>query len=472
MKTKILLIVFIGITFVNAQVTFEKAIDLNNRDVGRVAQQTSDNGYIIVGHTNINLNGKDVLLIKTNSLGDTIWSKTFGGSEYDTGFDVKETSDNGYIIIGSTNIFGEGSDVYLIKTDSLGNELWSNAIGGPYNDLGLSIQQTSDDGYIITGETTIVSQGNSDLFLIKTNEFGDVEWTRNYGGSGVERGNSIIITNDNCYVICGYTTSNSYGTLDVFLLKTDFTGDTIWTKAYGGTDLDCGMSVKQTNDYGFILSGYTKSFGAGDVDLYIIKTNDSGDTLWTRTYGGEGYDISCSVDITAENDFIIAGYGESFGSESIDVYLMKVNSLGDLLWTQIFEREYIDYGNSVQLTDDGGYVIVGTTFYEKFGSLYSDIYFIKTDGFGIVTGLKNLKMSSTKFEACPNPNNGIFKILNQHKVNLIEIYDIKGKLIYRDMTDYEIFTNPKINLGIGEKGMYFMKIYSDKEYYSTKFIIN
>lgn len=471
MKIKILIIALVIASYCNAQITFEKSFDLNNIDVGRVAQQTSDNEYIIVGHTNINLNAKDVLLIKTNSLGDTIWTKTFGGTEYDTGFDVKETNDNGYIIIGNTNSFSESSDVYIIKTDSLGNEVWSNAIGGPYIERGLSIQQTSDNGYIITGETTLANPGSSDLYLIKTNEFGDVEWTRNYGGLGVERGNSIITTNDNCYVICGYTTSNSYGTLDVFLLKTDFTGDTIWTKTYGGSDLDCGMSVKQTNDNGFILSGYTKSFGAGDMDLYIIKTDESGDTLWTRTFGGEGYDISCSVDITSENDYIIAGYGESFGSESIDVYLIKINSLGNLLWSQVFERKYIDYGISVQQTTDGGYIIGGTTFTEDLGFTYSDIYLIKTDSEGMLVGFNNSELSSINSVLFPNPNNGTFIILNQIKVNLIEVYDITGKLIFIDKTEYDLNSNPKIKLETMNKGLHFVKVNSDKECSVIKVII-
>jgi hypothetical protein len=476
MKTTILLIALFVINICNAQVTFEKSFDLNKTDAGRVVRQTSDNGYIIVGRTNKtgNIADKDVLLIRTNFQGDTVWTKTFGGTNCDTGKDVKETNDNGYIITGHSSSYGSGeADVYIIKTDSLGNEEWMNTFGGPEIDWGLSIRQTSDNGFIITGSTNISTPSNYDLFLVKTNEVGDVEWTRNYGGSGTERGNSIIITNDDNYVICGYTTSFGYGNYDVFLIKTNASGDTIWTKTYGGTEKDCGMSVKQTNDNGFIISGYTNSFGAGDMDFYIIKTNENGDTLWTKTFGGAAYDISCSVDITFENDYVITGYGESFGHETIDVYLIKINQLGNLLWTQFFERKFTDYGNSVQQTTDGGFIIGGTTFNpDSIGFTNSDIYLIKTDTDGTVVGFNNPECPSNKFILFPNPNNGNFIIQNQLNINLIEIYNIRGEVIYKNETEYEKNNNPKIKVGTINEGLYFVKVYSDKEISVLKFIID
>jgi len=421
MKTIILLIAFSVSNLCIAQVTFEKLFDLNETDVGRVVQQTSDNGYIIVGHTNKigNANDKDILLIRTNYQGDTIWTKTFGGSNYDTGEDIKETSDNGYIVVGHTLSYGNGeADVYLIKTDSLGNEEWMKTIGGPETDWGLSIRQTSDNGFIITGTTNISNPSNYDLYLVKTNEIGDIEWIRNYGGLGKERGNSIIITNDNNYVICGYTTSFGNGDYDVFLIKANAAGDTIWTKTYGGTEIDCGMSVKQTNDNGFIISGYTNSFGAGDMDFYLIKTNEYGDTLWTKTFGGAAYDISYSIDITPENDYVITGYGKSFGNGSMGAYLIKVNQMGNLLWTQIFEREFANCGISVQQTTDGGFIIGGTAIsQDSTGLTNSDVYLIKTDSDGTVVGFNNSEYPTNKFKLFPNPNSGNFTIQNQNNIS-------------------------------------------------------
>ena len=208
------------------------------------------------------------------------------------------------------------------------------------------------------------------------------------------------------------------------------------------------------------------------MDLYIIKTNENGDTLWTKTFGGSAYDISCSVDITSENDYVIAGYGESFGKESMDVYLLKVNQLGNLLWIQTFDREFTDYGTSVQQTTDGGFIIGGTTFCQDPIRNYSDVYLIKTDNEGTVVGLNNSILASNKPILYPNPNNGKFIIQNQIKINLIEVYDINGKLVYKNNTKYDKNENPNIEVGRLNVGMYFVIAYSDKKSSVMKFIIN
>jgi len=155
-------------------------------------------------------------------------------------------------------------------------------------------------------------------------------WWKTYGGTASDAGRSVQQTSDGGYVIAGRTGSFGAGDDDVYLIKTSASGDTLWTRSYGGTDSDRGYSVQQTSDGGYIIAGLTESFGAGQADVYLIKTDASGDTLWTRTYGGTEYDLGCSVQQTADGGYIVAGYTRSYGAGNCDVYLIKTDSLGSV----------------------------------------------------------------------------------------------------------------------------------------------
>ena len=272
----------------------------------------------------------DVYLIKTNALGDTQWTRTYGGADIDEGFSVQQTSDGGYIVAGLTWSFSAGlQDVYLIKTNASGDTQWTRNYGGTVNDWGYSVQQTSDGGYIVTGWTGSFGAGSADIYLIKTNASGDTLWTRTYGGAQYDEGNSVQQTSDGGYIVAGYTYSFGAGSYDVYLIKTNASGDTQWTRTYGGTNDDEGFSARQTTDGGYIVAGYTGSFGAGG-DVYLIKTNASGDTQWTRTYGGTGGDEGYWVRQTSDGGYIVAGWTGSFGAGNYDVYLVKTDSLGNV----------------------------------------------------------------------------------------------------------------------------------------------
>jgi len=229
----------------------------SDRDQGWSVQQTTDGGYIMVGCTfSFGAGGGDLYLIKTNALGDTLWSRTYGGSSYDGGFSVQQTTDGGYIMAGWTRSFGAGdNDVYLIKADSLGNTLWSRTYGGADYDLGRSVQQTADAGYIVVGITVSFGAGGSDLYLIKTNALGDTLWSRTYGGSGNNGVGyySVQQTTDAGYIVVGSTHSFGADDYDVYLIKTDSLGDTLWSRTYGGSDHEQGFSVQQTTDAGYIV---------------------------------------------------------------------------------------------------------------------------------------------------------------------------------------------------------------------------
>jgi len=308
------------------------------------------------------------------------WALTYGGAESDWGNSVQQTTDGGYIIVGGTTSFGSGdADVYMIKTLSNGDTLWTRTYGGSDTDEGNSVQQTSDGGYIITGETKSYGAGSYYVYLIKTDNNGDTLWTQTFGSTGIDKGNSVQQTSDGGYIITGTTSSYGAGLDDVYLIKTDINGDSLWTRVYGGAESDIGHSVQQTTDGGYIITGRTISYGAGASDVYLIKTASNGDSIWTRTFGGATGDAGYSVQQTIDGGYIIAGRTSIFNS--LDVYLIKTTSTGDSIWTQVFGGSMkTDEGHSVQQTIDGGYIVVGETW--SYGSGETDIYLIKTTSTG------------------------------------------------------------------------------------------
>jgi hypothetical protein len=259
-----------------------------------------------------------------------LWSKTYGSTGFDNGYAVRQTSDGGYIVAGFAESYGAGSnDIYLIKTDANGDSIWTRTFGGVNIDECYSIEETNDGGFIIAGHTLSFGTGSSDAFLIKTNSNGYPLWIKALGGTGFESAYSIQETYDGGYIVTGSTSSFGAGSADVYLIKTDSVGDTLWTKTFGGIDDEVGNYVRQTDDGGYIIAGNTISFGAGNADVYIIKTDAFGNLSWSKTFGGNSEDVGYSIEQTTDAGYIIAGTTYSFGAGSEDVYLIKTDSLGN-----------------------------------------------------------------------------------------------------------------------------------------------
>jgi len=291
-------------------------------DVGNSVQQTTDGGYIITGSTH-SFGAFGVWLIKTDSNGDEEWNKTFGGL-FLYGYSVQQTTDGGYIITGYT----EYAYVWLIKTDSNGDEEWNKTFGGDWPNFAeaYSVQQTTDEGYIITG--CKVQDDDFDVWLIKTDSNGNEEWNKTFDGTCFDFGRSVQQTTDEGYIITGTTCLCDNGCREVWLIKTDSNGDEEWNKTFGGIDDDYGRSVQQTTDGGYIITGETESYGAGSNDVWLIKTDSNGDEEWNKTFGGIDDDYGMSVQQTTDEGYIITGF-TSYGAGSYDVWLIKIAPADD-----------------------------------------------------------------------------------------------------------------------------------------------
>lgn len=430
-------------------------------------QQTLDGGYIGVGYkmygviypsgrndTQVVLEKSAVYLLRTDANGNKVWDKSFGGlsmsacsdylntnticnlnwnkSEWLTevvGHSVQQTSDGGYVIAGSYHTgklsidpkwftYDKGDEVFIIKTDADGNMQWNKTFGEYYNEVGYSVQQTSDGGYIIVGTTAsygvcpwcakeMGGPAPEDIYLIKTDANGNKMWEKVIGGIYTDMAYSVKQTSDGGYIIAGGTGEvggelqidynpgvNEPWLRGVYLVKTDSDGNKLWGKTFGRSDrAEAGRSVQQTSDGGYVIVGETSWSGHASVsiasgqnqesaDVYLIKTDANGNELWERTFGGDHMDEGYSVEQTSDGGYVIAGMSFYLGVVP-SMYLIKTDTDGNKIWQRTFESSW--YGaTSVQQTSDGGYIIAGGNENKIRGSGSKDAYLIKTDENGNV----------------------------------------------------------------------------------------
>jgi len=430
---KKLLLILLCLPMIGFGQGWEKTFDKTNSDIGTSVQQTNDGGYIICGTSGYSLSpgsfSGDVYLIKTDSQGDTIWTRMFGNIDINSwpqtqnGNSVQQTTDGGYIICGK--YYGPETycgAIYLIKIDANGNKQWHQIIGGDQSvgtscAQGFSVKQTADLGYIITGRIFSNLPGSSwDIYLVKTDFQGDTIWTKSFGGVEDDSGYSVEQTSDGGYIVAGSVyNSFVYNSKDVYLLKTDVNGIEQWSQKFGDPEkTDEGYSVQQTSDGGYIICGSLMN-DFFTAEMCLIKTNNLGSIMWTETFSG--YGEGRSVQQTTDGGFIIVG---TLGTK---LHLVKTNNIGAEQWKKTFlgTNASQSFGYSVRQTTDGGYITAGQQYYPVGTSSY-DVYLIKTDGNGNVTSTFNIPI---------NPNRKLQKTVDilgkqtipQTNTPFIEIYD-------------------------------------------------
>ncbi|HEC78464.1 MAG TPA: hypothetical protein ENI34_04890 [candidate division WOR-3 bacterium] len=397
-------------------------------DMGYSVQELNDGGFIIAGWTqSYGAGGQDVYLVKTDASGNVQWEKTYGGQYEEMGWSVIPTIDGGYMIAGYTYSFGNGNgDMYLIRTDSLGDTLWTRTYGGDSTDLAFSLIAASDKEFVLAGQTCTWGAGYNDVYIVKVDSMGNLIWQKTYGGPARESAYSIQPTYDGGYLIAGYTTSFGSGGEDAYVIRTDSNGDSLWTHTYGHSGHDLISKAETTSDSGYVLIGYTESYGASYGDYFLVRANRNGDTLWVRNYGGELSEWGYVIKETADGNYVLVGWSDSYyPPNGSNIYFMKINQGGDTLWTKLYGGDNNDAAFDMQITSDGGYIIVGST--ESYGAGGEDIYLIKTapDTFGI----KEKQRKALSSHSCATIFSGSLRLPEGEDC---KVFDITGRMVMPD----------------------------------------
>jgi len=437
-------------------------------DFGHSVDLANDDGYVVAGESySLDDGSYDIFLLKLNTSGDTLWSRFYGGIQSEYGNSVIPTSDSGYALIGETRSYGAGSyDIYIIKTDRNGDTLWTRTFGSNDYEKGKSIFQTSDGGYIFTGSSRSSGLGEEDVFLIKTDSAGIGDWLRVFGGADHDCGNSVAQTSDGGYIIAGETESFGIGSLEGYVVRTDMYADTLWTRTFGGSGDDALTCIRSAAEGGYILAGYTSSFGAGMADGWLIKMDDSGDTLWTRTFGGAGNDYIYSVWQTSDGGYMLGGSTESFGAVNGDVYVIKTDSTGDMLWYWNYGGPGEDGAASIRQTADEGFIVAGST--TSFGAGGNDALIIRltSDQTSIAeNGNPYLPAELSLNPNYPNPFNAVTTISFQLAIpgNVkLAVYDLLGREIAILVNGYLETGNYTIDFDASglSSGVYFYRMWA------------
>ncbi|TET23186.1 MAG: hypothetical protein E3J71_03155, partial [Candidatus Stahlbacteria bacterium] len=358
-----------------------------NNESGCVIQETSDGGYVVFGNIVSPAGSSDIWLVKTDAQGDTVWTKTYGGQALAYCYSGQQTKDGGYILAGYIEGAGAGAeDIWLIKTDPEGDTQWTKTYGGYGYDEAYSIQQTDDGGYIVTGtHDGFTSPWDGDMWLLKTDSDGDTLWTKTWAAENptmTDAGNCVSQTSDGGYIIACYADFSSATYDGIVVMKTDDKGDTLWSYRDTIWFMEC---VAQTTDDAYVATGFNNN------DMFLIKLDSEGTLLWKKVYGDakQDYrDFGWCVQANPDGGGVVAGqYSYNYDLEVGDAWLLRFDSDGDTSWTRTYgSNPGFDEAYWVQPTSDGGYVLAGAT--ETWSSGGSDLFIMKTDSEGLIDAVE------------------------------------------------------------------------------------
>ena len=455
-----LLAIFLFITGTSGLYAWERTYGGSENEKGFCVQETFDKGYIIVGAQE----GKGVYLIKTDYKGNVIWSRTYPEAQSSS---IQETLDKGYVIAG--NIYSDSTQLrypYLIKTNSQGEILWAQTYiikdirkGGSIAE----IQQTSDGGYITIGSTD--GMGETEIFLLKTDQNGDSLWAKTYHPGYWNWGNSVQQTSDKGYIIVA-TVSPSGVEYCLYILKTDSLGNPLWDRLYkkGRYWPLEGRDIRQLSDGKYAIIGYLTDMITEKSYVWLLKISEEGDTLWTRVFGDRKRNWGFNGQETSDRGFIIVGATADSLEAERDVYLIKTDRNGNLLWSKTFGGSRDDGGYYVQETSDKGFIIVGSTC--SYGAGKSDVYLIKTDSLGNSEEEPAVGEMSEReplfLSITPNPaiNETIIRFGGRtFKPSRLSLYDISGRKI-NELWRGRLNKNYTLRLNKRElpSGIYFLQL--------------
>lgn len=506
MKKLLLLFAYVLVvdTCFSQEIEWQKCLGGTNNEGAYIIQQTVDGGYVVTGSSwsnNGDVTGNhgssDYWIVKIDSVGTIQWQKCFGGTDNDDASSIQQTFDGGYVVAGRAssndgNVTGNhgGYDFWVIKLDGSGTMQWQKSFGGTFHDDAMSIQQTNDGGYVVTGYTDSYdgnvtgNHGDQDYWVIKLNGSGIMQWQKCFGGTDSDMANNIRQTSDGGYVITGTSWSNdgdvtsSHGNGDYWMIKIDGSGILQWQKCFGGSNAEGAYSLQITTDGGYVMSGYSVS-NDGDVsgnhgadDFWVIKLDTVGTIQWQKCFGGTTSDASTSIWQTSDGGYVSAGWSDSDDGDVtsnygfFDYWMIRLDSTGTLQWQKSLGGTSGEQVYSISQANDGGYIMAGHTasndsdVTNNHGS--TDYWIVKVRDTTLTTSI--ILPHSTKFniQLFPNPANDLVVIDYQFaQGDKIKMRDVLGKNVFT-----KTFSSPALSFTLQTlnytPGIYFVEVLSEK----------
>ncbi|MBX7183411.1 MAG: T9SS type A sorting domain-containing protein [Bacteroidia bacterium] len=502
-------------------IEWRKNLGGTSADFGRFICQTSDGGYFVVGETmssdldaisNHGSGISDLFAVKLNALGQTEWKKCLGGTSGESGYSGGQTLDGGYIVFGSSsskdgdvntypNHGGElfTSDFWLVKLDANGNQQWQKPFGGKFHEKGYDLAIMPDGGYLMVGTTnsnndevdgfhgTVTDENNqkNDIWVVRLGSASNLLWQRTLGGTDLDEGFSILATENGGAVIAGntysfdYDVSDHHGTAavdnydnsDCWVVKLDNQGQTIWAKTYGGSKWDGANCIKKTSDGGYILIGYTYSddldvsFHRGTLassDVWVVKLDSSGTILWEKTYGGTDNEIGNSIFQTSDGGYIFAAKTASNNDQISNLkglesaWIVKIDETGSIQWENTYGGTKVEIANSIIQTSDQWFAFAGMStstdgdIWNHLGDIGSDMWVVRLSNILSVDS-----QQSFHDEVFPNPSQGKFELRIEQPNSQVTIVDRIGQCLYS--SQIKEYAN-QFNLSHLPKGIYTVMI--------------
>lgn len=495
--------IFFSATAQDTAILWQNSIGGTTDDYGYYVEATSDGGTIVLGSATSadgdfvsNFGDYDVLLTKLNSTGGIQWIKNLGGTLLEEGYTVHQTIDGGYFITGYTRssdgqvATNHGArDIWVVKTNALGTIQWENTYGGTNDDRAYFTTQTSDGNYIMAGYTestngdVTFNNGGADVWVVKIDTAGALLWQKSLGGTGGDYGSHISETPDGGYIISAYTDSNDGdvsgyhgGGSDVWTVKINSTGTIQWQKCYGGSSLEYSTAAYSTVDGGYILLAYTLSSDGditsthGNFETWLVKLNAIGTIQWQKCLGGSDSDANYSLLKTLDEKYIIAGYTYSadgdvvghHGGGEADYWIIKTDTTGTIEWQTCLGGTGDDQAFSIDQLADSTYVIAGlsaSTDGDVIGNSGTyDCWVVRLGPAELVTYINSTSATFTEVILYPNPSKGEFYLKNLPLESNIEIFDIAGKTIHKIAAKK---SSERIDISENAKGIYFYKVISE-----------
>lgn len=442
-----------GITNLFAQkagdIVWEKLYGGGDYDELMAVTESPFGGFIGAGYTQSYDLGRwgNAFFVKADFNGDSVWTHHMGGDGIDVFADMITTPDSMFVATGLTDTENDFENIYLVKINDDGIVQWEKNFGGPEKEVAQALTNSHDGGIIITGVTKSFSVGEEDLFIFKTNLNGDSLWFKTYGTTGNDGGYGITPTSDGGYIIAGI-----YNWSDMWLVKIDADGDTLWTSVIGGNDFEEALSVQQTADGGYIIAGSTASFGAGQLDAFLVKTDSLGNVEWQKTYGGSGYDEGRRVIVNNSNEYVLMANTDSGIPGDMNYFIVWTDLNGDTIRTKTYGDLGTDRCFDMILVDEEFLLIAATNFNDVTdGDASLLLIYSENEPTGVENEYETLPDGFVLYDAYPNPFNPVttikYSIPNTGSGLTLSVY-----LVIFDILGNEITTlvNEEKSAGIHE----------------------